>query len=87
MTDAPRRTEFNDVELRAYLDGDADEALRADIDAVIERDDAMLERIAALDDVGDLVRPAFDQLLETAPREKAASSSKNDGGAWSGRRK
>lgn len=62
---------FTDEQLRAYLDDEADDVLRAEIDAALEvdADDALQTRLMALDDFAELVRPAFDLVLQNAPSE------------------
>ena len=60
-------TTFTDAQLTAYLDGEADDALRAAVDAALTQDAALGERIAELDiDVAGL-NAAFDGMLADAP--------------------
>lgn len=62
---APEQT-FTDEELTAYLDGEADEALRARIDAARDQE-TVAKRLSALSLDVDLLTSAFDRALETAP--------------------
>ncbi|WP_299046884.1 hypothetical protein [uncultured Tateyamaria sp.] len=58
---------FTDEELTAYLDGEADSALHAAVDAALEADPAVVEQLAALDvPLGPIV-DAYDALLQDAP--------------------
>ncbi len=67
MSENPNRV-FSDAELRAYLAGEANEDLRVAIDALLETNDALEVRLAALDDFfGAAMKPAFDVLLTYAP--------------------
>lgn len=57
---------FSDEELTAYLDGEADDALRVRVDA--ERENAAVaERLRALSIDVDQLTDAFDQTLKMAP--------------------
>lgn len=58
---------FSDDDLRRYLAGEAPDELRQAIDAALEADQALVERLAALDDFGAVLAPAFDALLAKAP--------------------
>lgn len=58
---------FTDEQLRAYLDGQVSEDLRVQIDAALEADDDLCERLAALDEWKDALVPAFAQVLASAP--------------------
>lgn len=64
MTD-PRA--FSDEELTAFLDGEADAELDSVISAALETDEALRERIAALDIPMAAIAAAFDSVLDDAP--------------------
>ncbi len=64
MTDA---RQFTDEDLTAFLDGEADDALHAAIEAALETDAALAERMAALDLPLAPIVEAYDALLATAP--------------------
>ena len=59
---------FSDEELTAYLDGEGDDALRAEIDAQLEQDNELGQRLAALDIPIPAIGAAFDGLLAEAPQ-------------------
>lgn len=61
------RAHFTDEDLTAYLDGEAPEELRKEIDAALEINDDLATRLAALDIPVDDIAGAFDALLATAP--------------------
>ncbi|WP_415401353.1 anti-sigma factor family protein [Tateyamaria sp. SN3-11] len=58
---------FTDEDLTAFLDGEADDALRAEIEAALETDAALGERVASLDIPLVPIAVAYDALLATAP--------------------
>lgn len=58
---------ITDEQIVAFLDGEADEKLSADIAAAIAADPAMAGRIQDLDLDADRFRQGFDALLDTAP--------------------
>lgn len=62
---APHR--FSDEDLTAFLDGQADAALEAAISHALETDDALGDRMAALDIPLASIAGAFDGLLAQAP--------------------
>ena len=58
---------FTDEDLTAFLDGEADDALRAEIEAALETDAALGARIAELDIPLVPIAEAYTALLATAP--------------------
>ncbi|WP_299151723.1 hypothetical protein [uncultured Tateyamaria sp.] len=64
MTD---RTHFSDEDLTAYLDGEAEDVLHAAIDAALETDEALGERLAELDIPMGAITDAYARLLNTVP--------------------
>ena len=58
---------FTDEELTAFLDGEADDALAEAIGDAMEADEALQQRLLALDIPLAPVRDAYDQLLSEAP--------------------
>jgi anti-sigma factor RsiW len=64
MTDAPVLT---DEDLTAYLDGQCDPETEARISAQLETDDALVERLGALDIPIAAIRQGYDALLADAP--------------------
>ncbi|WP_147110238.1 anti-sigma factor [Tateyamaria sp. syn59] len=58
---------FSDEELTAYLDGEADDALHAEIDAALEADPEVVEQLAALDVPMAPIAEAYEALLREAP--------------------
>lgn len=65
MTD--RTPPWSDLELIAYLAGESSEEQRAAIDAALETDDALGERLMALDTFPGGVADSFESLLDAAP--------------------
>lgn len=65
MTD--RTSPWSDADLIAYLAGEAPVEQRTAIDAALETDDALCERLMGLDDVPRMVAESFEPLLEAAP--------------------
>ncbi|WP_299287618.1 hypothetical protein [uncultured Tateyamaria sp.] len=61
------RTDFSDEDLTAYLDGEADDALHAAIDAALETDEALGDRLAGLDIPMGAIKAAYADLLDNAP--------------------
>ncbi|MEL6450425.1 MAG: hypothetical protein AAFQ19_04140 [Pseudomonadota bacterium] len=61
------RRPFRDEELTAYLDGEAEDALRAEIDAALETDAALAAQLAALDIPMPALTGAYAALLAEAP--------------------
>jgi anti-sigma factor RsiW len=73
---------FTDIELRAYLEGTDSAEQRARIDAALETDDALCERLAALDEWMDALAPAFATMRAGAPALDVAvppETASNDG--------
>jgi len=62
---------FSDEELTAFLDGEAGDALHAAIEAALETDEVLAERMAALDLPLAPIVQAYDALLQTAPEMPA----------------
>ena len=58
---------FTDEQLTAYLDGEAGDSLCAAIDAALEKDDALGERVADLDIDKAAVITAFSAVLDDVP--------------------
>lgn len=58
---------FTDEELTAYLDGEADGALHAEIDAALATDPAVVAQIEALDVPLGPIAEAYEALLQDAP--------------------
>ena len=58
---------FSDEDLTAFLDGEADDALMADISAALETDPDLAERMAGLEIPMAAITEAFDQLLGDTP--------------------
>lgn len=58
---------FSDEELTAFLDGEADDALHAEIEAALENDPAVVEQIEALDVPLAPIAEAYEALLQDAP--------------------
>lgn len=58
---------FTDEELTAYLDGEAEDALCAELDTALETDEALGERLAGLDLDLAPIAAAYDALMDTAP--------------------
>ena len=65
MTD--RTSPWSDADLIAYLAGEAPVEQRTAIDAALETDDALCERLMGLDDVPRMVAESFEPLLDAAP--------------------
>lgn len=61
------RPAFSDAELRAYLAGTAPAETARAIELALEEDEALGARLAALDDLGAALAPAFADLLARAP--------------------
>lgn len=64
MTDARR---FTDEELTAFLDGEADDALQAEIEAALEADPSVAEQMAELEIPLAPIAEAYEALLQDAP--------------------
>ncbi len=64
MTDMRR---FSDEELTAFLDGEADDALQAEIEAALDADASVAEQMAALDVPLAPIAEAYEALLQDAP--------------------
>ncbi|APX12811.1 anti-sigma factor family protein [Tateyamaria omphalii] len=58
---------FSDEELTAYLDGEANDALHAEIDAALEADPAVADQLAMLDIPMVPIAEAYEALLQDAP--------------------
>lgn len=58
---------FTDADLRAYLAGEAPDAVRLALDAALETDEALGARLMALDEMGEAIAPAFAPVLAAAP--------------------
>jgi len=58
---------FSDEELTAFLDGEADDALQAEIETALEADSALGDQLAALDVPLTAIAEAYDNLLQDAP--------------------
>jgi len=58
---------FTDEELTAFLDGEADDVLHAEIDAALEQDPSLGEQLAALDVPLAPIAEAYEALLQDAP--------------------
>jgi len=58
---------FSDEDLTAFLDGEADDTLEADISAALETDEVLAERMAGLEVPMAAIAGAFDELLANAP--------------------
>ncbi len=59
--------QFTDEQLTAYLDGEAADELCTMIDAALDVDEVLGERLADLDIGLDQISAAFDGLLAQAP--------------------
>lgn len=65
----------NDERLIAYLDGELDEAERAEIARWLEQDEGLRDRTAALGESAGLLRAAFDEVLrEPLPERLIAAA-------------
>lgn len=64
MTELKR---FRDEELTAYLDGELDVRTQRDLEAALETDVGLRQRLDALRLPSDAIASAFDDLLATAP--------------------
>ncbi|MEO0380352.1 MAG: transcriptional regulator, partial [Pseudomonadota bacterium] len=58
---------FSDEDLTAFLDGEADATLEAEIVAALETDEELGARMAGLELPMDAIKGAFDSMLDTAP--------------------
>ena len=58
---------FSDEDLTAFLDGEADPALNAEITQALNSDEALAERLASLDIPIAAIRSSYDALLSEAP--------------------
>lgn len=58
---------FSDEELTAFLDGEADDALHAEIEAALEHDATVVDQLAALDVPLVPIAEAYKALLQDAP--------------------
>ena len=58
---------FSDEDLTAFLDGEADDTLEADISAALGTDEVLAERMAGLEVPMAAIAGAFDELLASAP--------------------
>ncbi|MEX0364424.1 MAG: anti-sigma factor [Ruegeria sp.] len=58
---------FTDEELTAFLDGEADDALHAEIEAALEADPAVADQMAALDVPLAPIAEAYEALLQDVP--------------------
>jgi anti-sigma factor RsiW len=67
-----------DERLAAYLDGEIEDAERREIDALLDRDPAAREKLAALARSTDLVRQAFDEVLREPLPERLAAAARGD---------
>jgi anti-sigma factor RsiW len=62
-----RNAQFTDEQLTAYLDGEADAELCAQIEAALETDETVGEQLAGLDIPVASIAQAYDALLNQAP--------------------
>lgn len=62
-----QKLEFSDEDLSAFLDGEADATLEAEISAALETDEALGERLASLDIPVAAIKQAFDDMMVDAP--------------------
>lgn len=73
---------YNDEALVAYLDGELDDAGRQEVEAWLENDDAVRERLAALAQSGALAREAYADIAdEPVPERLIAAARGGAGGA------
>jgi anti-sigma factor RsiW len=71
---------LNDELLVAYLDGELDDKQRADVEAGLEQDSSVRDRLTRLGESTALVRAAFDELLrEPVPEHLIAAIHTADG--------
>ena len=59
---------FSDEELTAFLDGEAPDDLRSDIDQALQHDAGLSDRLARLDIPVPALISAFDQILHQSPQ-------------------
>jgi anti-sigma factor RsiW len=68
--------QHSDEALVAYLDGEIDSAERGQVDAWLQADPAVRERLAALAQSADLVRGAYADLVEEALPERLIAAAR-----------
>lgn len=77
---------FSDETLRAYLEGNADAAEAAAIEAAIETDPELEQRLMELDSFAPVVKAVFDDIPAEAPQvnlpEAVVSQPQTSGGPW-----
>jgi anti-sigma factor RsiW len=71
----PRQT---DERLVAYLDGEIEDAERREIEALLDRDPAAREMLAALARSTDLVREAFEEVLREPVPERLVAAARGE---------
>jgi anti-sigma factor RsiW len=75
----------SDDRLIAYLDGELDDAERAEIALWLERDAALRERAAEFGESAALLRTAFDEVLREPVPERLVAAARGETGAGSGK--
>lgn len=70
--------EFSDEDLTAYLDGEAEAALRAEIEAALEDDQALAETLRGLSLDKAAIKSSFDAMLAQAPAFSEDSTGDRD---------
>jgi anti-sigma factor RsiW len=73
-----------DDRLIAYLDGELDDAERAEIALWLERDADLRERAAELGETAALLRTAFDEVLREPVPERLVAAARGETGAQTG---
>src|SRR5271165_625354 len=68
----------NDDRLVAYLDGEIENAERAEIEAWLDRDSAARQTLAGLARSADLVRQAYDQVLREPVPDRLAAAARGE---------
>ena len=77
----------SDETLIAYLDGELDGDERRHVDAWLEADPALRERLAALAQAGDLVRGAYADIVDEPIPERLIAAARGDRHGRAGRRR
>lgn len=61
------QSQFTDNDLKAYLLGHASDDLSKAIEAAVDSDPSLVDRLESMDDFGEAMRPASDAWLSEAP--------------------
>ena len=73
--------QHSDEALIAYLDGELDSAERGHVEAWLEADPAVRERLAALAQSAELLRAAYAELVDEKPPERLIAAARGETGA------